>query len=161
MWKATLKLFLFWNVYTIAHSTWSGEFRDTTFGGSLFVCLSEVIEADTSVSTIGQGVFSRFGYMRGPVLGNTWMGDYFMAGLEARHGTFNFTLVNDGLAYTGDFSESVGHISYGMSGIKLSAVGYLPANTDCFKSDDGLLTLEAAGNEYSFTGNAVATNIAR
>lgn len=79
-------------VHSSASSDWSGEYQDTTFGGSLFVCISYVTESDTTTTIIGQGVFSQFGYMRGEVMGNQWVGEFFMAGLESRHGTFNFTL---------------------------------------------------------------------
>jgi hypothetical protein len=143
-------------------TNWSGEFQDGTFGGSLFVCLSEVAESDTTVSTVAQGVFSKFGYMRGPVEGDVWMGEFFMAGIEARHGTFNLTLGGGGGSYSGVFSEAVGY-SYGMSGDKVSTGGYVPADTDCFKSDPALLTQEAINttSPFSYTSNAIATNIAR
>jgi hypothetical protein len=106
-------------------------------------------------------VFSKFGYMRGTVVGDNWQGEFFLAGLEARRGSFNFTLSEDGMAYSGDFAEAVGY-SFGMSGSKVSGVGSVPKDTDCFKSDAVLLTKDVQNTApYSYTSNAIATNIAR
>lgn len=151
-------LTLLCSVNHTAASYWSGKFEDTTFGGSLFVCVSEVTEADTTVSTIGQGMLSKFGYLRGQIRGDEWTGNYYLAGIEARHGTFSLSLAGDGLSYSGLFSESVGY-SYAMGGNKLSTV--VPKDTDCFKTDASLLTQSARLTLYSYTSNAIATNIAR
>jgi len=121
--------------------------------------VSDVTESDSTVTKVGQGVVSMFGYLRGDISGDTWQGEYFMAGLEARHGTFSFTLASDGLSYSGSFTESVG-FSYGMAGDKLSSVGVVPKDTDCFKTDDVLLMKSALNTEYQYTSNALATNIA-
>ena len=160
--KANIALFLFMFVFNknvcSSSEDWSGKFQDTTFGGYLYICLSEVTEADMTVKTVGQAMFSRLGYMRGDITGDVWNGEYYMAGLEARHGTFNFTLATDGLSYSGVFAESIGY-SFGMSGNKTSIPGYVPKDTDCFKTDSTLLTEDTLF--YNYTSNAVATNIAR
>lgn len=83
----------------VGSADWSGEYQDNTFGGLLSVCLSDVTESDSGTTTVGQGMFSRFGYMRGVVSGNQWEGEFFMAGLEARRGSFNFTLNDNGMSY--------------------------------------------------------------
>jgi hypothetical protein len=139
-------------------AAWTGEYQDNTFGGSLYVCLSEVTEVDSSITTVAQGVFSKFGYLRGEVTGNEWQGEFFMAGIEARHGSFSFTLAADGMSYSGMFTESAG-FSYSMGGDLVSSLGAVPKDTDCFKSDEYLLMKNVA--PYSYTSNAIATNIAR
>ena len=94
-----VSLILSYSICTAASSDWSGEYQDNTFGGSLFVCTTSVTESDATTTIIGQGVFSQFGYLRGEVVGNQWEGEFFMAGLEARRGSFNFSLDDSGASY--------------------------------------------------------------
>ena len=150
--RTVLSLIVFW-CWKAAEGGWSGEYEDRVFGGSLFVCTTDM---SSSGSTIAQGVFSQFGYMRGEVVGNRWEGMFYMAGLEARHGSFNLSLASSDELFSGNFVDSAG-FSFHMEGNKLSSG--VPKDTDCFKSDENLLTLEGSDSLYTLTSKALALNI--
>ena len=81
---------------------WVGSYNDPIYGGYIRVCVSDV----NSVF-YGQGVFSELGYMRGTIDPSTlsWTGNFWTAGIEEKHGSFNLTLASTLNHFNGSFSE--------------------------------------------------------
>lgn len=127
---------------------WEGTFNDPVYGGNFKVCVTYSSEFDTYYA---QGKFSDVGYIRGTVDAfDQWTGEYWMAGREGKHGSFNFSLTDPGggnpLEYSGYFNEMPGYM-YSFSGEKSSSS--TPSDLECFRSDLSLLT---SSSRFDFTG---------
>lgn len=82
---------------------WNGVYTDPIYGGSIYVCVSEVDNV-----FYGQATFSLIGYMRGTIdVNNVFTGHYWTQGWEGLQGTFSLTLT--GTSYTGTFTQSPGN----------------------------------------------------
>lgn len=127
----------------IAHAGWEGHFSAPWYGGGLSVCLSHLMNGQT----IGQGVFSSLGYMRGQVVDNVWNGTYYLGGIEGRHGMFVLEQSPNG-SFIGNFTQmdGVNHFTFPIGGDQMDDV--TPNELECFKADDNYLV----PHNFSFHG---------
>ncbi len=122
---------------------WVGTYNDPIYGGEIYVCVSQV-----EGNYIGQGVFSRIGYMRGKIENNLWSGNFWSAGLEVKQGSFKLQLETTGnTTFSGSFLEDP-EINYLISSNQTSSA--TPEDMECFKTDDDLLKADAPF--YSLNG---------
>lgn len=113
-------------------SNWVGSYKDPIYGGYINLCVTENVDG----KTYAQAAFSQLGYMRGTISHkNTWVGDFFTSGLEAKRGNFTLSLVNDS-TLSGMFYEEPG-IQYEMVTNKINSD--TPSDLECMKTDDELL----------------------
>jgi hypothetical protein len=137
-----------------AISDWTGQWTDNTYGGSVFICVSELTDI-----TIAQGVFSNVGYMRGEINdANLWTGYFWMAGIESRRGSFELALNNSEASFYGLFTDSTGY-DYKMSGIRLSGPELTPSDVECFRTSDDLLVPSLLSAPFNFSGTIHAANV--
>jgi hypothetical protein len=118
-----------------AVSDWVGTWNDPIYGGNFDICVSTV----NGVS-YGQAVFSKLGYMRGAIdVNDVWVGIYYLAGFEARTGTFSLSLTTGTPStFTGVFNLAPGNtMSYDVSSAQTSAG--TPSDVECMKTDNSLL----------------------
>jgi hypothetical protein len=136
-------ILVFLTIVVGCFADWNGVYDDPIYGGSIYVCVTEV-----NGVYYGQGTFSRVGYMRGTIaVGNVFTGSFWLQGWEGTHGSFSLTL--SGASYTGTFTQLPG-ITYTISGTQSSTT--IPTDLECQKSDDYLLT---TSEYYSSTGTYV------
>lgn len=128
-------------------TNWQGTYNDPIYGGNIALCVSE----SSGGIYYGQALFSNVGYMRGTINPATlaWVGSFFTAGFEVKHGTFSLTLgtgTTGNATLTGSFSELPG-IDYSLASTRWSSA--VPGDFDCFRSDLSLLTTSTV---FDFTG---------
>ncbi|RYH05813.1 hypothetical protein EON65_43730 [archaeon] len=137
---------LFISCALAAPSDWVGTFTEPIYGGSLAVCLSTITDG-SSTTYYGQALMSEVGYLRGTIVGNVWIGQYVLAGIEAIYGDFTLVLDSTGATYTGNYTQAGSNIVFSASGTQTSAS--VPSDLECFKVDDSLLT---SSSFYDLTG---------
>jgi hypothetical protein len=124
---------------------WVGTWNDPIYGGNFDICVSTV----NGVS-YGQAAFSKLGYMRGVINQTTdvWAGSYYLAGFEARTGTFSLSLTaGTPSTFTGAFTVAPGDMmSYDASSTQ-SSTG-TPSDVECLKTDDYLLGQTSGYSAY-------------
>lgn len=121
-----------------APGQWNGFFSDPMYGGNISVC---VTQTPGSVY-YAQAVISNLGYMRGTINSNTntWAGQFWLSGFEAKNGDFSLTLAGNGNSYSGTFTEKPGSkLIVTTSGDRVASDS-TPSDTDCFKTDSSFLT---------------------
>jgi hypothetical protein len=123
-------------------SDWTGTYPDSLFGGDFKVCVTLY-----NGVYYGQALFSQVGYMRGTinVSTNVWTGNWYMAGVEGRRGTFSFSLAADTM--TGTFTESNGAQETIISARSSSTE---PSSLECFRADPEYLDFSTS---FSFSGD--------
>jgi len=115
-------------------NTWEGSYSDNLFGGSLEVCVSTL----QGGANIGQGVISNVGFLIGNVEGNVWQGEYTLAGIESRAGSF--FLIRDSSGYSGNFTDfSVGSTRSALLAVGVKTSDVTPDDAACFRIDDEVL----------------------
>lgn len=125
---------------------WEGSFTDSIYGGQTRVCVDQ---SSSTSKYYAQALFSDLGYMRGEVsASDVWTGAYYMAGEEARRGTFSLALTvgTPSSSFTGTFTENSG-ATYSVAETKVDSS--VPENIDCFRTDLDLVT---NADTFSFTG---------
>jgi len=81
--------------------SWSGSWTSAGYGGQFRLCQSSL-----GSTTLVTGVYSEIGYVRGRVVGNTIVGEWFEVGDAAavpNHGNFTLTMGGDGATFTGSW----------------------------------------------------------
>lgn len=148
-------LILFSFIAKIASQTaWNGEYTDPVWGGSMYLCVSQV----NGVNYVN-GVFSEIGYIRGTVTDNFTItnANWYMQGYEGRHGTVTLTLTTSTTpaTYTASWLDDGGNgYSYTSSGSQTGTD--MPDPLQCFQPDDSCLpscSFEMAGIYEATTGD--------
>lgn len=138
--------------HVVAMSEWTGKWTDNTFGGSVYVCVSQLL-----YTTNAQGMFSNIGYMRGSITeDNMWTGQYWMAGIESRRGQFQLMLNSSKESFDGIFTDSTGY-NFKMNGYRQSGPDVSPSDIDCFRTSDDLLIDTSV--PFNFSGTVYAVNV--
>lgn len=122
-----------------APTDWNGKFTDSMYGGNLAICTSLIGSV-----YYGQGVISNIGIVRGTISGNVFTGEFYLAGQEAKRGTFSLTLNADvSTGYTGTFSEepNPAAITIAVTGSRVTNTA--PSEVECMKVDNSMLTRTA------------------
>lgn len=131
------------SVSNAASMDWVGKYTDALYGEGLSVCVDTI----SSDRYIGQGLLSSLGYMRGEIVGDVWAGEYWLAGFEARMGTFRLALSAGGDEYSGYFTEKPGQ-NITASGSRTNAS--MPEDLECYRTDAEYLE---DGVSFAFHGH--------
>ena len=131
-----------WTCYLISGLCFlQGSYPDNFYGGEYKICVTE-----HNGVYYGQALHSKVGYMRGTIDSgtNVWTGNYFLAGIEGRRGTFSFSLSTD--TFTGTFTENSGAVET-VTGTRTSSTE--PTDLECFRAEPELLD---GSESFSFGG---------
>jgi hypothetical protein len=136
--------------YGASPTDWTGTYPDSLYGGNYAVCVT--LQGGVYY---GQALFSEVGYMRGTIdpSNNEWTGNWYMAGIESRRGTFVFSLSSNTM--TGTFTEPNG-AQETVTSTRSSSTE--PSPLQCFRADPEFL--DGTGS-FSFAGDWLVGSVDR